>query len=857
MSDAPAPAKTTVSITLDGRSVEAKPGELVIAAAQRHGVYVPRFCYHERMEPVGMCRQCMVEVDTGRGPVLTVSCMAPVAEGMVVSSDSEKVRKAQEGVLEFLLINHPLDCPVCDKGGECPLQDQAVSHGPGESRFVEEKRHFEKPIAISELVFLDRERCILCDRCTRFAKDVAGDPLIHFTHRGNETQILTFPDEPFSSYFSGNTVQICPVGALTAKPYRFKARPWDLEQVESTCTTCSVGCRVTVQSSRNQLLRLQGVDSDPVNWGWLCDRGRFNFEAVNSENRLRVPLMRKGNELAEATWDKALDAAAFAISQAIEQHGPASVAVLGGARGTNEDAYAWAKLAKAVIGTDNVDAQLGDGLPPDLLLGLPRATIDEVCAAKTVILLGPDLKEELPVLYLRLRDVAEKRTLRLLELSPRDTGLTPYTWQSLRYTPGEQPALVSTLLSEHPAQTSTPRQVLPGSGRKTVGSRQDLPQSGQNGGRLPGGVDAEVAAAVREQLAAGPVAVVVGRANLAESAAFTVAATLAIQAALPEATFLPVARRGNVLGALDAGLAPRLAPGRATLVGAGDTLAAIWGSVPPEAGLDATGILQAAAAGKIACLVLLGADPIGDFPDRDLARRALVGASSIVAIDTFITESSRQADVVLPAAAYAEKAGSTTNFEGRVSTIAQAVTPVGSARADWILAAELAYRLGGDLGIESPAAALLELASVAPTHAGVTAAALRANGDGVLVAGGSVDPVAVEPPPLPAAGGYTLRLVASRKLYDAAVSTAQSPAMSGLAPGARLHMNPYDFDRLGVSTGTAVKVKNGDRAIALEAQIDAGVPRGSAWVAFNQPGVAVAALIDVTAPVTDIQIDTL
>ena len=207
------------------------------------------------------------------------------------------MKKAQEGVLEFLLINHPLDCPVCDKGGECPLQDQTMEYGPGESRFVEEKRHFEKPIPISDLVFLDRERCILCDRCTRFAKEVAGDPLIHFTHRGNETQVLTFPDEPFASYFSGNTVQICPVGALTAKPYRFKARPWDLDQTESTCTTCSVGCRITVQASRNELLRYQGVDSDPVNWGWLCDKGRFAFEAVNSDERLRKPLVRQGDEL--------------------------------------------------------------------------------------------------------------------------------------------------------------------------------------------------------------------------------------------------------------------------------------------------------------------------------------------------------------------------------------------------------------------------------------------------------------------------------------------------------------------------------------------------------------------------------
>ena len=209
---------------------------------------------------------------------------------MAVSTESPVTKKAQEGVLEFLLANHPLDCPVCDKGGECPLQDQTVSYGPGESRFVEEKRHFEKPIPVSDLVLLDRERCILCDRCTRFAKDVAGDPLIHFLDRGNQTQVNTFPGHPFASYFSGNTVQICPVGALTATPYRFKARPWDLEATESTCTSCSVGCRVVVQSSRNKVLRYQGADTDPVNWGWLCDKGRFDFEAVNSEERLGSPL---------------------------------------------------------------------------------------------------------------------------------------------------------------------------------------------------------------------------------------------------------------------------------------------------------------------------------------------------------------------------------------------------------------------------------------------------------------------------------------------------------------------------------------------------------------------------------------
>ncbi len=278
--------------------------------------YIPHFCYHPRMSPVGMCRQCMVEVEGPRGPMMVVSCMTPVADGQVVNTATDGVKRAQEGMLEMLLANHPLDCPVCDKGGECPLQDQAFSHGPGESRFVEEKRHYEKPIPISDLVFLDRERCILCDRCTRFADEVAGDKLIHFISRGNNTQVMTFPDEPFASYFSGNTVQICPVGALTAKPYRFKARPWDLSQQETTCTTCSVGCRTVIQSSRDEVLRVQGVDSDPVNWGWLCDRGRFNFEANKSEHRLAQPLVRSESGLVPTSWNTALDAAGRLVREA-------------------------------------------------------------------------------------------------------------------------------------------------------------------------------------------------------------------------------------------------------------------------------------------------------------------------------------------------------------------------------------------------------------------------------------------------------------------------------------------------------------------------------------------------------------
>jgi NADH-quinone oxidoreductase subunit G len=503
--DAPAPDPDAVAISINGVPFTARKGELIIAAAERAGEYIPRFCYHPRMDPVGMCRQCIVEVDTGRGPALMPSCMFPVAPDMKVDTQSPTAKRVQEGMLEMLLANHPLDCPVCDKGGECPLQDQSVSHGPGESRFVEAKRAYEKPIPISHNVLLDRERCILCDRCTRFADEVAGDKLIHFIDRGNLTQVATFPDEPFSSYFSGNTVQICPVGALTAKPYRFKARPWDLSQVESTCMDCSVGCATSIHSSRDEIVRVQGLDTgaDSINWGWLCDRGRFGFQSAGSDDRLGVPLVRTDSGFAETTWSGALGLARQLIESAT------TVGLLGGARSTNEGAFAWARLADA-LGITYRDAQLGDGLPAGLL-DLPRATIDQAANAPTVILLGPDIKEELPVLYLRLRDAVTRKRTRVIEFAAQSTGMTRYAWRSVRYQPGVATAEIDKTLA-----------------------------------------DAEVAA----QLAKGDVVVIAGRSNLAESESSAVAALQAVLAAVPGATVLPALRRGNVLGALHVGLAP-------------------------------------------------------------------------------------------------------------------------------------------------------------------------------------------------------------------------------------------------------------------------------------------------------------
>ncbi|MEZ5246611.1 MAG: NADH-quinone oxidoreductase subunit NuoG [Acidimicrobiales bacterium] len=817
---------STVSVTVNGVEIAANPDELLIDACERTGTYIPRFCYHPRMNPVGMCRMCLVEVDTGRGPALQPSCMLPVTDGMTVETETELTKKAQDGVLEFLLINHPLDCPVCDKGGECPLQDQTVAYGPGESRFVEEKRHYEKPIAISDTVYLDRERCILCDRCTRFADEVAGDTLIHFMDRGNNTQVNTFPDEPFASYFSGNTVQICPVGALTAKPYRFKARPWDLEETISTAWVDSVGSRITVQSSRNQVLRVLGVDADPVNWGWLSDKERFGFEAINSEARLHSPMVTHPvtGDLVPTGWADALTR----VVEALRDADPNRVAVLGGARMTNEAQYAWAKLMKGVVGTDHVDAQLADGLPPEVVLGLPRATIDDACrAGGTVILVGPDPKEELGALYLRLRHAVVEDGATLIELTPHRSGLSGIAAHSLHPRPGEVGDVAAALVAA------------------TTGAAS-----------AAGGVEADAIAAAAAAIA-GPVTVVLGRASLAESADAAVSAALAL-AALPDVSFLSALRRGNIHGALDNGLSPGLLPGRTTLTAGASRFADAWPSTPTSVGNDAAGILAAAQAGDVEVLVLLGCDPINDVPDHALAEAGLAGAGLVIAVDMLPNDSAtRFASVVLAAAAPTESSGTFTNLEGRVSVCEQKVTPAGTSRPDWMIAAEIALRLGSDLGVDSPEAIRAELAAVSAVHGGLTEAALdEGRIDGVLISGaGDIAAPAAPSGDGPANDAYSLRLVATRKMYDDGVLLRHSPASAGLARSIQVRLNPVDFDKLGVEPGTVVKVESARGHLLTPVACDAGVPAGSAAIPFSVDGWAANTLIDSSAAVTDVRVE--
>jgi NADH-quinone oxidoreductase subunit G len=770
-----------VTITVDGKEARVPAGQLLIEAVKEAGVHIPHFCYHPRMKPAGLCRMCLIQVEGPRGTMLGTSCTMPVTDGMVVHTESDTVKKAQEGVLEFLLLNHPLDCPVCDRGGECPLQDQTMAAGPGESRFVEEKRHYPKPIPISDLVLLDRERCILCARCTRFCEEISGDPLIEFKDRGNATQINTFPDEPFASYFSGNTVQICPVGALTATPYRFRARPWDLEAVESTCPHCSVGCRISVQSSRNEVLRFTGVDNGPTNQGWLCDKGRFGFEYLNSSDRLGAPLIRNADgDLEEATWSAALDLAAEKLG-AIAAEGGDAVAGLGGARGTNEEAFAFGRFLRSTLGTNNLDAQLSDGLDARLLAGITsRGTIDDLERAATILVWAPDLKEELPVLYLRVRRAATELGAKLIVVHPRATGLDPVATHTVRYRPG--------------AGTELLRRLAEGSG--------DL-------------------ADIRQALGEGPVVAIVGRPGLGDDSSLA-EAVLAFAEGLPEASLLPVTRRSNVYGAADMGLDPGLLPGR----------------VANDAdGRNADGIIEGVLAGEVKGLVLLGSDPASDFVEPGRAAEALDAASFTLAIDLFLTPSAARADVVLPALGFAETEGSVTNLEGRVQKVNRLLPGPGSARPSFEILEDLARRMGGSIGAASAEGLAAEIAASAPAYEGITWEALAwGEGRQGIVAPGpdatqSLNHTPQDHPSAPVGRDLVLHL--ARVLYDGGTLTQAGPSLAKLAAEPAAYLHPEDATRFGIKEGAIVRLTGSGGSVELPSIFDPSLVAGTVYLPLH------------------------
>jgi NADH-quinone oxidoreductase subunit G len=645
-----APQNDLVNVTINGQTVATEKGRLLIDVAEEIGTFVPRFCYHPGMKSVAVCRMCLVAVE-GQNKLLP-ACATPVADGMVVDTRTEDAVDAQEGMLEFLLINHPLDCPICDRAGECPLQDQTYGHGPGSSRYIEPKRTYEKALEISDLVVLDRERCVLCWRCVRFCDEVSGDPFIQLVDRGAGTQILTFNDEPFDSYFSGNTVQICPVGALTSKPYRFVARPWDLETAPSVCGYCSVGCPITNETRDNKIVRCQALPNEQVNDFWICDKGRYGYHYVSDDDRLTNPLVRSADDAFETkSWSEALQTIAEKVGDG------AKVGVISGGHLTTEDSFATARLARKALKTSNVDSRVQDaGAPYERFVDITgvagsNATFDDLDDAKTIVWVGDDPKEVLPVMFLRLRKAAVDGGARLIVVSPRRISLDAFANDVVRSDPGARGDALKIL------------------------------------------TDIE-----------GPVVVAWGPApgdDLDGVASFVSANEAKVMVCVPHA---------GSQGALDMGAHPGLEPGYKTVA---------------EPGLDTRAMLEAAAAGELDALFVFGADLIQDFPDRDLATRALESDTFLVVAELFPTDTTALADVILPSAAYAEREGTFTNLERRLQKLEKLLPAPGTARTVWSMCAGIARALGDDWKWTSFEDVWADIKKEVSTHKEVDLAAFR------------------------------------------------------------------------------------------------------------------------------------
>jgi len=771
-----------VTLTIDGAEISVPKGTLVIRAAELMGVQIPRFCDHPLLDPVGACRQCLVEVEGQRKPM--ASCTITCTPDMVVRTQftSDSADKAQHGVMELLLINHPLDCPVCDKGGECPLQNQAMSNGRPETRFEDLKRTFPKPINVSSQVLLDRERCVQCARCTRFSDQIAGDPFIELLERGALQQVGIAPGEPFQSYFSGNTVQICPVGALTGAAYRFRARPFDLVSSPSVCEHCSSGCAQRTDHRRGKVLRRLAGDDPEVNEEWNCDKGRWAFTYPTVGDRITTPLVRDPESpdgpMRPASWSEALSVAGAGLAAASGNAG-----VLVGGRVTTEDAYAYAKFARIVLDTNDIDfrarqhsAEEAEFLAAQVAGQPMTVTYSDLENSSAVLLAGLEPEEEAPIVYLRLRKAVRKRGLQVLSIAPFATrGLTKLSGALIRSGPGGEAAALDELADN--ALLSQPSSLI----------------------------------LVGERLAASP-----GALSAAGRLARRTGARLAW-----------VPRRAGERGAVEAGALPNLLPGGRPVaaVTARAQVANAWNvdELPTAPGRDTTTIVRAAREGELEAL-LIGGVELDDLPDPEAAIAAVEAAPFVVSLELRESAITERADVVLPVAPVVEKAGSFINWEGRIRPFEPSLHT--NAAPDLRVLNFLADEIGVDLGLRTASAAAEEQARLGRW------------------AGDRPESPRCEPSLLRPARGQAV-LAGWRMLLDDGRLQDGEPHLAGTAHQPVARLSPDTAAEIGVAPGELVTASTDRGAITLPVEFT-DMDNRVIWLPLNSPGSSVHRALGVT-----------
>jgi len=671
----------TVTITVNDIELKVPKGEIIVESFKRLGLEIPIFCYHARMKPVGMCRMCLVEVGfkdkegvVKKMPKPQAACTLPATEGMAVYTDTEMVHRDRKGVLELLLINHPLDCPICDRGGECPLQNNTLFYGPSTSRFTELKRHLPKAFPLSDYVTLDLERCIQCGRCVRFTEEISGDAELAFRFRGALMQPTTFELRKFTSKFSGNVIEICPVGALTSSKYRFRARPWDLETRPAICTICSNGCNIWMDYRVGKIVRVNGRTNEAVNEEWTCDRGKFGHAFYNSDKRLTTPLIRKNDQLVPCTWPEAYAAILDAFAPGGNQ-----VAALGGATLSNEGIFLLQKLFRKDFKSDNVDYRFYSSLPTadqrlPRVLGKPevQTKLADIENKKSLFVFGTSLADEEPILFLRVRKAWFNNGARVIVASDKPTDADSFAHLILRYKPGTEAVLAFGILRQlvstgKAAQPYAPRANLDGFTLDAVSNKTGVPQK----------MIEEAAAIIADQGT-----IITTRSLLNADNARDVLETLAGVAITSGGEFNCYALQSNEEGADQLGLWP----------GGEDYALGNAGANKPAKGLGTDGILKGCIDGSIKALWLVDCSPFMSCKDEKVARSALENVPFLVYQGILETEEMSYASVVLPMCVPAESDGSFTNLEGRVQRLQQILTPLGESKPAWRIFSEVGLR---------------------------------------------------------------------------------------------------------------------------------------------------------------------